>query len=253
MSDSHVERHGSKLGRPELTVLLATLGACVPELAPPDPAEHRAEVLAWQSERVEELRQPDGWLSVVGLFWLEEGASSFGSDSNNLVVFPASAPPHIGTFIHDGDAVRMEVEPGVTVTHDDEPVTALALRSDAYRQPTVASTGSLRWFVLERQDRLGIRLKDTANPAIREFRGLESFPIDPAWNLPARFDRYDPPRTIEVPTVLGTISEHQIWHAEPRLPAGDRGPNLTINRTRPRRCDTPLGRLQKLTLARLTP
>jgi uncharacterized protein (DUF1684 family) len=190
-----------------LVTLLVAANGCAPELPPPDPAEHREELLSWQADRMEELKQPDGWLSVVGLFWLEEGISTFGSDSGNALVFPAKAPPHIGTFIRDGNAIRMEVEPGAVVMHEGEPVTSIMLYSDAYDETTVVSLGSFQWFVLERQDLLGIRLKDTANAAIREFSAIETFPISPEWILPARFDRYDPPRVIEVPNILGTVSE----------------------------------------------
>jgi len=190
-----------------LTLLHLAAVSCATELPPPDPDEHRAAVLAWQARRIEELSQPDGWLSVVGLFRLEGGRSTFGSDSGNTIIFPPQAPPHIGTFIREGDAIRMEVEPDVVVSHEGKPVTSTVLHSDAYDETTVVSLGSFQWFAIERQDLLAIRLKDTANPAIREFQTLDTFPISPEWNLPARFDRYDPPRVIEVPNVLGTVAE----------------------------------------------
>jgi len=55
---------------------------CAPEDLPrPDPETHRTEVVTWRTDRLEELTRPDGWLSLAGLFWLEEGESSFGSDA----------------------------------------------------------------------------------------------------------------------------------------------------------------------------
>ena len=182
--------------------------SCTPDLPLPDPDTHRAEVEAWQERRVESVRQPDGWLSVVGLFWLEQGANGFGSDSANPIVFPGEdTPPYIGTFILNGEAVRMDVAPVVTVTHDGEPVTSLALSSDVSGRSVVAQHGSLRWYVIVRQGQVGIRLKDTTNAAIEQFEGLERFPIDSDWIIPARFDRYDPPKTIEVPNIIGFTSE----------------------------------------------
>ncbi len=40
---------------------------------------HFEEIEQWRRERYENLEKPDGWLSLVGLFWLEEG---FGDTSN---------------------------------------------------------------------------------------------------------------------------------------------------------------------------
>ena len=60
--------------------------------------------------------------------------------------------------------------------------------------------------MIERQDLVGIRLKDTANAAIAQFQGIDTFPVDVAWSIPARFDRYDPPKDIEVPNILGYVS-----------------------------------------------
>ncbi len=191
-----------------LTCLAPTLG-CAPDPPLPDPETHRAGIEAWQAERFAELREPEGWLSVVGLYWLESGANSFGADSSNDVVLPAGSgvPPRAGSFILDGDSVRMEVDPGVPITHQGAPVSSLPLASDLSGRPTVARLGSLLWYVIQRQELKGIRLKDTANPAIAEFAGVESFPVALEWYILARFDRYDPPRVIAVPNVLGTVTE----------------------------------------------
>ncbi len=190
-----------------VTLTVAAALSCTPELPTPDPARHRADVQAWQERRVEGIKQPDGWLSVVGLYWLEQGTNDFGSDSSNPIVFPgADVPSRVGTFVLNGDAVRMDVAPGVVVTSDGEPVTSLVLSSDASGRTTVARLASLLWYVIERQDLVGIRLKDTANAAIRQFDGIDTFPVDVDWIISARFDRYDPPKTIEVPNVLGFTS-----------------------------------------------
>jgi uncharacterized protein (DUF1684 family) len=101
----------------------------------------------------------------------------------------------------------MHVDPAVTVTRAGRPVTTADLHSDADHDSALVQLGSLRWFAIQRRDLVGVRLKDTANATIGEFQGVESFPVDIGWLIPARFDRYDPPRVIEVPTVLGTVSE----------------------------------------------
>lgn len=186
---------------------ILVLVGCTPDLPTPDPDTHRTDVLEWHARRTGDLKQPEGWFSVVGLFWLDQGTASFGSDPAADLVFPPPAPPRIGNFWRHGDMVRMDVEPGVNVTVAGQPVRTVDLYSDAYEGTTVARVGSLMWYLIERQGQVGVRLKDTAVAAIAEFEGVDTFPVSVAWVIPARFDRYDPPKTIEVPNVLGTISE----------------------------------------------
>jgi len=66
---------------------------------------HAAEIDAWRARRVARLTAPDGWLSVVGLSWLEEGENSVGSAPGARVALPSRAPARVGT-------IRLESAPG---------------------------------------------------------------------------------------------------------------------------------------------
>lgn len=55
-----------------------------------------AEVEQWRAKREERLKADGGWLTVTGLFWLKDGANTFGSAPGNTIVLPASAPPARG-------------------------------------------------------------------------------------------------------------------------------------------------------------
>jgi hypothetical protein len=167
-----------------------------------DPA-YRQEIEEWRQERVASLRSAGGWLAVAGLHWLPEGESTLGSQPMADVVLPASAPAQVGTLTREGARVRLEVLPGVAATHAGDPVRSLELASDAAGAPTVVELGTLVFHVIERGDRLALRVKDSANPARTEFTGIESFPVDPAWRLEARFEPYDPPRPLPVEDVTG--------------------------------------------------
>src|ERR1043166_1196227 len=50
--------------------------------------DYQSEIAAWRQKRVTTLKADGGWLAVSGLFWLHEGANSYGSDSANEVVLP---------------------------------------------------------------------------------------------------------------------------------------------------------------------
>jgi uncharacterized protein (DUF1684 family) len=169
-----------------------------------DDAAWRADLDAWIEHRYASLREPDGWLSLAGLFWLEPGENTFGADPANALVFPAGkAPPRIGVFIVDGGKVRVRVEPGVPVTHDGQPVAELDLVTDVADDPTMLELGPLLFHAIDRNGRLGVRLKDRESPLIGQFAGIDRYDADPAWRIEARFEAYDPPKTILVPNIIG--------------------------------------------------
>jgi uncharacterized protein len=168
-----------------------------------DPA-YAQDVAHWRSERDEGLRKPDGWLTLVGLYWLHDGDNSFGSAAGNDLVFPAGTPPKIGTFHLADGKVSVRAEPGAGLTHDGEPVTEMALDADVSEHATVLALGTLTFYVIERPGHIGIRAKDSASPALAEFKGIEDFPIDPTWRITARFEPYDPPKKVRIPNVIGT-------------------------------------------------
>jgi uncharacterized protein (DUF1684 family) len=182
--------------------------ACQPDLPQMDPEVHAAEIQAWQTRRVEGLKAPTGWLSVIGLDWLAPGPNTFGSDPLNSVVLPEipGIPAHAGTFFLEEGEVRVDVEAGVPVTLEGEPVTSLSIFPGENGRPPTLHLASLQWQVIQRQDLIGIRLRDTADPAIEAFQGIEMFPVSLDWRIEARFDPYTPSKMIEVPNVLGQIT-----------------------------------------------
>ena len=172
----------------------------MPESADP----YQREIDAWHAQRVSRLLAPDGWLSLVGLFWLEEGEHRFGADPANDLVFPAPAPAFVGSFVRQGRTVRVRVRPGAAVEKEGEPVTELELASDKHRRPTVLTLGSLSFLVIERGARIGVRLRDLDSTARRSFAGIERYPVRQKWRVVGRFEPYRPTRSLAVPTVIGT-------------------------------------------------
>lgn len=209
MTRSPVLRRARFAGAVLLSLLPAVAGAEAPKAAAPD-ASHRQEIEAWRKERFEQLKAEDSWFTVVGLFWLDEGENGFGSDPGvNKVVLPEDRAPRVaGSFLREGKEVRVRVEPGAGVILDGKPVTgAVELKSDAAGEPTTLRLGSLSFFVIERGDRIGVRVKDSRSPALAAFHGLDYFPIQPAWRIEARFEPYEPARKVSIPNVLGHIAE----------------------------------------------
>ncbi len=175
--------------------------------APVSPEARRAEWEAWRADRMARLRREDGWLTLVGLFWLQEGDNTIGSDPSNRVALPpGKAPARLGTIrVHSGSA-SVDLDPSAGVTHDGQPVARMSLASDAGGgKPTVLSRGSLSFYAVRRGERLGVRVKDAEAKARREFRGIETFPYDERWRIQARFEPYETGHQIPMPNVLGSV------------------------------------------------
>jgi uncharacterized protein (DUF1684 family) len=172
--------------------------------APPPLPAYRQAIESWRAERQAELTSENGWLTVVGLFWLQEGENRFGSDPANRVVLPAGKVPALaGTLVVHGGQVSVHAEAGSDLTSDGKPVTEMTLGIDAAGRPTVLQLGSVTFFVVQRGDRLGVRVKDSQSTALATFHGLESFPVDPGWRLVARFEPRAQPTSIAITNILG--------------------------------------------------
>lgn len=160
----------------------------------------------WKSDLVEDRRQ--NWLTLAGLFWLKPGQNTFGSDAGNTVVLPKTARPWAGELTLWNDKITMKLSPGVHAAIAGKPVTVpTVLQSDATGHPTVVELGSLRFYVIVRGTRTGIRVKDLESPAVQKYTGPVFYPINPAYRVTAKFIPAVQKRTVAVPNVIGDIEE----------------------------------------------
>lgn len=176
--------------------------------APEVTAAYRQEMEDWRADREKGLKNENGWFTLVGLFWLHEGENRVGTDPGGTVIFPdGKSAPRVATLVRQGDAVRLQAEPGSGITLDGKSVTTLDLKDDMSGEASVLHLGSLSFFVIRRGDKLGVRVKDSQAPALAAFHGLDNFPVDPSWRVTARFEPYDPPKNVPVPNVLGQVTD----------------------------------------------
>lgn len=152
----------------------------------------------WKLDRSESVAGTDGWATLVGLQWLEEGRQP-------LEIPTAAGPMLAGWMIRQGPRVQFQAADPKAVTRRGRPVTARWLRSDAGgRSPDVLVYAGVRFFVIQRGERLGVRMKDPEARVRREFRGLKYFPYQPAWRIAGTFEPHRPPRTLPITDVTGT-------------------------------------------------
>jgi uncharacterized protein (DUF1684 family) len=174
-------------------------------LAVTPPADYKAQIEKWRAERETRLKSDTGWLTVAGLFWLQEGANSIGTSESDRIQLPKPVPEHAGVIeFHDGKAT-LTIDPGTGAKVNGHPAKTAVLQSDLATKgkPDVVTIGDLTFFVIERGERFGIRLKDKNSEMRRNFQGLEWYPVDPEWRMVAKWVRYPQPKQIEMDSMTG--------------------------------------------------
>jgi hypothetical protein len=188
-----------------MIALAIVLGSCTPLLAQTPDAAYRAEFQKWQQEQVKDLK--DNWLPLIGLFWLKEGENTFGSAKGSAIELPASsAPARAGVVVRKGKEVAIKVADGAKVTTNGKPVREAKLVASPPGPPTVLELGSLRMFVVQRGNRFALRVKDMRNPAINEFKGLQTYPLNQAYIVTADFVAAKD-KTMGLTDVLGDVRQ----------------------------------------------
>jgi len=191
-----------------LISFVMVLAGCGPKKEAVDPVAYAAEIEAWPQKRVENLKGPNGWLNVSGLYWLNDGINTFGSGDKNNIVFPKEKIPEFaGFFMLMQNTVLIDVAADVAVTSKGQPVNEKMIYHPDSARGVVLDYGSLQWFVIKRDTKYGIRLRDFKSPAIENFKGIERYPVDGQWRVDAKFEKADSTRTIPITNVLGQTTE----------------------------------------------
>jgi uncharacterized protein len=192
--------------RTSLLLAAVTLGAVAVQAAETDPYTRQIE--QWRADRVARLTAPDGWLSLIGLEWLHAGANRVGTAADNDIVLKAG-PAHLGTVTLAGDGgMRIALDPTAGARIDDTQAAEAVLVDDLHAgagAPTTVRFGSASFYVIDRDGRKALRVKDAAAPTRTHFLGIDSYPIDPSWRIEADWVPFNPPQKLQIGSVIGTV------------------------------------------------
>ncbi len=168
------------------------------------------EIKEWDAKRVKNLKSDNGWLNLSGRFWLKQGVNTFGSaDDNDMVVESSSFPKYAGAFLFADTTVIFKAKDGADVLLDGKPIKQIVLIDDQKKDMTVLQIGSVKFNLIIRDTLYGIRFRDLNSGLVKNFKGIERFPVDESWKITASFDPYNPLKEIDVPNVLGQISKEK--------------------------------------------
>ena len=188
-----------KNGFKVLAIILASLTVAWAQ------TDYVKEIEKWRGEREAKLKTETGWLTVAGLFWLKEGVNTIGAGDKFDVRLTNNFPPgKFGEIEFKNGAAILKVAEGVEAQADGKRITGpQTLVSDERGKPTEIRTGTQTFYLIKREERFGIRLKDSNSEARRNFKGLNWFPVDESYKVTARLEPGTEAKELKVPNVLG--------------------------------------------------
>ena len=167
-------------------------------------SSYQQEIDNWHEKRIQGLRAENGWLNLVGLFWLEEGRNSFGTAATNKLVFPVGKiAAEAGYFERKGKEVRLVATGDDQILIKERPVHDVVIFHADSARPVVVSRGSLRWTIIKREDKYGVRLRDLQSAQLDAFTGIDRYPVDSNWRVEAVLEKVQDSRSIAITNVLG--------------------------------------------------
>lgn len=144
----------------------------------------------WHATRNQELKKPNGWLNLEGLFWLQKGVNRFGSASDNDLVYNNPLfPAYIGDFIVSEEGVYWKngLNNKVVVTNANGEIA-----EDVSKTNLLSSSGyksqwkDFLWTVIKREDKIGVRFRNLKAKTLLEFKGIDRFKVDANWRIKAK-------------------------------------------------------------------
>jgi len=172
--------------------------------------EYVNSVLKWRHEVDTNLRRENGWLALAGLFWLRKGENIIGSDPTSDILLPARAPKRLGTFEFDGNNVMLNVEADLPVEVNGMATQSALLDADQEDVPSFITFNDMRMVVVRRSKGVGIRLWDNTRKERKTFPPREWYPVKEEMRIPAKYIRYDAPKFVKMPDILGAILDERM-------------------------------------------
>jgi hypothetical protein len=157
-------------------------------------AKYRASIESWRDQRERSLKADDGWLTLVGLYWLKEGANRVGSSPDCSITLPEGAPAHAGVIYYSKGRAAFTPEGSKS---------SQSLKNDREGEPDVVKIGDISFYVIRRGTKDAVRVKDKNSVYRKEFTHLYWYPVKPEWRIDARFVKYDKPKLLTFDSQAG--------------------------------------------------
>ncbi|SDY47787.1 hypothetical protein SAMN05444365_102384 [Micromonospora pattaloongensis] len=152
--------------------------------------------VAWRVRRVDELREPYGWLSLSALHWLTGEPTGYRGVPGRWDGRPA------------GVMARVTPEDGLVLHGRHVQGTVLVEVADA-APPAIATVADKRIEIMQRGRRYAIRVRDPRAATRTRFAGVPAYAPRPEWIVEGWFHAYDEPRDVTLGSVVDGLTHRQ--------------------------------------------
>ena len=164
----------------------------------------------WKIQRTDEILAEDGWINLVGLFWIDqENAFLNQIEKDSLVISNQPSGNTIGTFQIENDSVRFSFNPKLIRQNKDlSPGETLQFPVEAYGKGGIYYD-RWKWTIINRGGQFAMRLRDLEHPGLSEFPPIPYFDYNSTLAIQATFiPKFN--ETINIPNVLGQVIEWKV-------------------------------------------
>ncbi|MBL8143671.1 MAG: DUF1684 domain-containing protein [Acidobacteria bacterium] len=204
------------------------------------PRAHAAAVAAFRAAYEKELLADDGYLTLCGLHYLNDGENSVGSADGSVVRFPADVlPARAGSVFVEKGTYRFALRDGLKARIGSRDVTASPMRISVPEAGQAADRfdiGRTSFWIHMSGARPTVRVRDPQCHVRRAFSGLKWFDVDPAWKATATFTAHPQPVMLDIVNIRGdeakvpspgTLHVTVAGHAYDMVPVSD-GDDLLV-------------------------
>ena len=167
------------------------------------------ELTAWREQHVADLLKPAGWLSLTGLEWLQPGDNSFGTAADNKIRLAGNSAAHMGILHLEANSVQLlpptgGFPPDLRVADAPAKTQLLTVEADNDKNAPHITIGTLNMYVIRREAKYALRVKDSKSPTLVGFHGVNWYAPDAKYRVKATWIPYSPPKSVTLATLAGT-------------------------------------------------
>jgi uncharacterized protein (DUF1684 family) len=167
-----------------------------------EPSDYLAALDTWKARRLAKLKAPDGWLNIIGRWWLEPGEVTVGRDENNDIVLSAG-PARLGMLTEDraGEVTFAPANGGAPIH----------VVPDSQHPPQFTVDGLLL-EITTLNGANALRVRDIHSTAPDQLASIPYFPANPEWRIVANWVPFAQPRGMTVGTTKDIATEVEVTH-----------------------------------------
>ena len=171
---------------------------------------YRQTINEWRKDRDQSIRKENGWLALAGLYWLKLGKNQLGSDPKCEIQLPERIPANIGYLEYNGTSVTLRTSPDQKVAVNNKETDFSTLQPDVSENPSFITLQDIRLVVIQRGNKLGVRIWDNQREERRSFPVRTWYDIDENFRVSAIYTAYERPKMAFFSDLAGEKSEFPV-------------------------------------------